>query len=244
MLSEETSSRPSTFTFMMIDQWSVETAYDTWDVRNVYKHNRIDQDYNKYIRWLEVRKKIFYTDRPYVLIASYNLGFQQDYKLFNQTFSYFHFVATSTKELAAINYLKKLNDQITGNSEKTKTLNKYFIHDINLLVTEPEALNLVLKRENITNMVIMGQSWEACIKNRPVGLKNLDLTKCNYYVIPELCYKLSGDQMTEQDLIDCKETQWVKCANFTDLEFEQIKIDPIMSTRETVAMYKLVRVIR
>lgn len=244
MLIDKKASRPTTFTFMMIDQWSNQTAYDTWDVRNVYSPNFINQDYQKYIKWLDIRKKIFYSERPYILMASYSLGLQQDYKLFNQTFSYFHHVARLDRDVVAIDYLRALNNQLTGSLERTKTLNKYFIHDTNLLIIELNALNLVIKRENLTHIVVMGEAWEACLKNRPVGLKYVDRSISNYYIIPQLCYKFNGESMTEQDLIDCTETRWARCEDFTDLEFEQIKRDPGMANREIIPMYKLVEILK
>ncbi len=235
MLIDQTVRRPADFAFMIIDEWSNQTEYDTWDIRHPYitEHSR-NHDYNRYIRWLAVKKKITYPDSHKTLIAAYNLGLPHDLKLFNQTFKYFHFLAKLTSDSAAIDYLETLYNQLTDNMERTKTLNKYFINDSNLLITNLDALHLVIKHENITDIVIMGQAWESCIKNRSVGLKYVDLTRCNYYIIPELCYNIRGNPIPELEIIQCTETKWARCENF---------INRTIRIGEIVPMYKLVELL-
>jgi hypothetical protein len=243
MLGDLTVPRPNSFTFMMIDEWSNQTAYDTWDIRRPYMIQKsLNHDCYRYIRWLDIKKKIAYSEMPRIIIAVYNLGLPQDLKLFKQTFKYFHDIARkdhhlarTNDDLAAMDYLTTLHNQLTGDSERTKTLNEYFINDANLLITDLDVLHLVIKQENITNIVVMGQAWESCVKYRPVGLKHVDLTKCNYYMIPNLCYKLNGEPITDQEIIECKETKWARCENHTN---------PPISTELAVPMYKLVEILK
>ena len=243
MLSDLTVSRPAMFTFMIIDEWSNQTAYDTWDIRHRYiTENSINYDYNRYIRWLDIKKKMSYSESHKTIIAAYNLGLSQDLKLFNQTFKYFHDIARkdhhlarTNDDLAAMDYLTTLHNQLTGDSERTKTLNEYFINDANLLITDLDVLHLVIKQENITNIVVMGQAWESCVKYRPVGLTNVDLSRCNYYIIPDLCYKLNGEPITDQEIIECDEMRWARCENHTN---------PSISTGLAVPMYKLVEILK
>lgn len=235
VLIDSTVRRPAAFAFMIIDEWSNQTEYDTWDIRHSYMSELSQtRDHSRYIRWLDIKKKIAYPDNHKTLIAAYNLGLPHDLKLFNQTFKYFHFLAKLSADRAAIDYLITLHNQLTDNVERTKTLNKYFINDSNLLITDLDALHLVIKNENITDIVIIGQAWESCIKNRSVGLKYVDLARCNYYIIPELCYNIRGNPIREQEIIECTDTKWARCENF---------INRTIRVGEIVPMYKLVEIL-
>jgi hypothetical protein len=120
-------------------------------------------------------------------------------------------------------------DQLTSDSSiRTKTLNEFFINDDNLLILDMPALELVISKEKITDIIIIGKTWESCLKIRPVGLYNLDLSTCNYYIIPELCYKHNGTPVEASDLESCTDTVWALCNDDdtynTDTDKERIDI--------------------
>jgi hypothetical protein len=169
-------------------------------------------------------------------MASYDLGFEQDYSLFNRTYSYFQLRAKNESvRLNAMKYLKRLMDQLTGsNYNRTKTLNEFFVSDDNLLILDKTALEMVIKNEKIKDIVIIGKAWESCLRIRPVGFNNLDLSTCNYYIIPKLCYKLNGTNVEESDLESCTQTTWSLCDS--DVTYNN-DID-----KEHIDIYKLIEI--
>jgi hypothetical protein len=231
MLNSGVIERPNNFTFMMIDQWSSEPYYSTWDMRNNYRSSIEDNDFVVYDKFMNVCKKNLYFFNDIILNACYNTGLEHDYDLFYRTFDFFHSYCMRENNAIALTYLRTLNEQLVGtNRERTRTLNKYFKSDLNLLILEKDALELVIKCRNIKDIAIIGSSWEECLKYRPVGFTNVDLTTCNYYIIPELCRKNNSESVTEDDLIKCEETEWIRC-------------DRTLSTDE-VAIYKLLEVVK
>jgi hypothetical protein len=239
MLTVDKVARPNNlFKFMMIDQWSPDTNYNNWDVRRDYTPSRIYDELYYYTQYLSVCQTLKYHISFPILMASYDLGFEQDYSLFNRTYSYFQLRAKNESvRLDAMKYLKRLMDQLTGsNYNRTKTLNEFFVSDDNLLILDKTALEMVIKNEKIKDIVIIGKAWESCLRIRPVGFNNLDLSTCNYYIIPKLCYKLNGTNVEESDLESCTQTKWSLCDS--DVTYNN-DID-----KEHIDIYKLIEIIK
>jgi hypothetical protein len=132
--------------------------------------------------------------------------------MFYRTYDYFYQHYRSTNDSRSLNYTYSIFEQlISPRKYRTKTLNKYFRNDFNLLVLEKNALEVVIEQNAIKNIVVVGSAWEHCLRYRPVGLKYVDVTKCNYYIISDLCYKLGMSTVTDEDLNQCTDTIWKKC---------------------------------
>jgi len=231
MLNDELIDRPTNFTFMMIDQWSSEPYRDIWDIRNNYQISVEDNDLKVYCEFMTVCKKLLHFVEFPILIACYNLGYSHDHELFYRTFDFFHSYYVNKKDERALVYLRTLNEQLLSSGrERSKTLNRYFKNDLNLLILEKDALEIIIKDRNIKNLVIIGSAWEDCLKYRPVGFTNLDLSVCDYYLIPELCRTNMKTTVSEDDLIKCQQTRWIKCKDAMSFE--------------TVGMYKLIEIIK